>query len=299
MDALTRLYLTGADGMLGTALIEALHANDSTASWTVRGVSVRDYDIADPAATLDSISEFGPDIVVHAAAHAIVDDCEADPKHAFRVNTMGVRNTVEACRRVGSRLVYISSDYVFDGVNPSPGGYREADSPNPLSVYGQTKLAGEHIVATLQDYLIIRTSWLFGGADERTDNVLATVRQAQSGKRVELIGDQFSCPTYTVDLAFAMVHLLTLDPPPTGTVHMANSGTANWHQVGVYALSVIDATLAKRLEPEAIALDDCKFLGERPRDSTLNTGRLAELGYRLPPWTDAVSRFCDVLSTTA
>jgi dTDP-4-dehydrorhamnose reductase len=290
-----RVYLTGADGMLGTALAGALRADPATADWPLLGVSIADFDVADAAAVHDSIAGFRPDVVVHAAAHAIVDDCEADPKLALRVNVAGVRNVVDACRRAGSRLIYISSDYVFDGSDTPPGGYRETDIPNPLSVYGLTKLAGERTSARLDDHLSVRTSWLFGGADERLDPVLATVRQAARGQRMRLIGDQHSLPTYADDVAEAIVFLLTRELPVTGTIHAANAGTASWHEVAEHVLSLLDPALAAALAPERIALDDCAFLGERPRDSTLNTDRLAALGHTMPSWRDAVGRFCDRL----
>lgn len=282
-----RLYLTGADGMLGTALTAALAADPATAGWVVRGVSVRDFDIADAAALHASVDEFRPDVVVHTAAHAIVDDCELDPKLAMRVNIAGVRNVVDACARHGSRLLYISSDYVFDGVDTPPGGYREDDVPNPRSVYGLTKVAGERMVALLGDSLSVRTSWLFGGVDERLDNVLSILGHARRGRAPRLIDDQFSAPTYTVDLAGALTFLLAGHPRLTGTIHVANSGSASWYQVGRH----LAAHFPDAPPPVPVALGEQGFLGDRPVDSTLNTDRLAALGRPMPPWQDAVDRF--------
>jgi dTDP-4-dehydrorhamnose reductase len=288
-----KLYLTGADGMVGTALTEALAANPSTEDWTVRGVSVKDFDIADPQPVHASIAEFAPDIVVHAAAIAIVDTCETKPGRAIRVNVAGTYNVAQVCRRHGARLVYLSSDYVFDGAHPPPAEYSETDVPCPVSVYGLTKLAGEHITATVPDHLIIRTSWLFGGTDESTDLVLATIRQAQRGQRPRLIDDQRSGPTYTLDLADTIVELL--DRGVTGTVHVANGGAATWYQVGEFALAVVDAGLAGACPPIGVALRDCGFRGARPHNSTLHTGRLADLGLALPHWSDAVARYTATL----
>lgn len=294
-----RVYLTGADGMLGSALIRALQEDQLTTEWPVLGVSRTDFDIADAAAVNASILRFAPDVVVHAAAHAIVDDCEADPKLALRVNVAGVRNIVEACRRMGSRLVYISSDYVFDGENTPVWGYRENDTPNPVSVYGLTKLAGERTSELLANHLTVRTSWLFGGADERVDAMLAMVRKAQRGQRPSLIADQYSLPTYTDDLAKAIVFLLTREQQVTGTIHVANTGTASWYQVSEYLLWALDPALAATVAPEPVSLADCGYLGERPRNSTLNTDRLVELGHTMPSWQDAVRRFCHQLEKLA
>jgi dTDP-4-dehydrorhamnose reductase len=286
-----RVYVTGADGMLGTALIATLGENPATAAWPVLGVSLGDFDVGDGEAVRASVAAFRPDVIVHTAAHAIVDECEADPKLALRVNVRGVCNVVDACRVVGGRLIYISSDYVFDGMNTPPGGYREGDTPNPLSVYGLTKLAGERITALLDDHLNVRTSWLFGGDDERVDSVLSTVRQAERGERPRLVADQFSRPTYTVDLAQALIFLLAR-PQVTGTIHVANGGSASWYQVGTYLLAELHRPGASGPAAQPVTMENCAFLGGRPRDSTLSTDRLAGLGHQMPDWRDAVSRFC-------
>lgn len=290
-----RVYLTGADGMLGRALTAALAADPVTTGWLLRGVSLADFDITDADALHASVSDFRPDIVVHTAAHAIVDDCELDPRLALRVNIEGVRNAAEACRRSGARLVYISSDYVFDGLATPAGGYRENDLPNPVSVYGLTKAAGERISELVPDHLAIRTSWLFGGADERVDTVLDTVRRLRRGESARLIHDQYSRPTYTVDLARAIVFLLTREQPVTGTLHVANAGTASWYEVG----RAIHALLEPPGVAEPLALAECGFLGGRPVDSSLHTGRLADLGLDMPHWRDALRRYLGALDAAA
>jgi dTDP-4-dehydrorhamnose reductase len=284
----TRLYLTGADGMLGTALTAALAADPVAGGWTTLGVSLADFDIADGEAVARSVESFRPDVVVHTAAHAVVDDCERDPARALRVNVAGVRNVVEACRRTGSRLLYISSDYVFDGAAPPEGGYRESDVPSPLSVYGVTKLAGERLCSLLGERgLSVRTSWLFGGADPRVDVVLAALREADEGRPAALVADQYSLPTYTVDLARALTFLLTRPEPVSGTLHVANAGTASWYDVGL-ALRELRPRMP---EPKPLTMRECGFVGGRPRNSTLSTERLADLGLRLPHWRDALARF--------
>ncbi|MFJ2742610.1 dTDP-4-dehydrorhamnose reductase [Streptomyces sp. NPDC087440] len=286
---MARVYVTGADGMLGTALRRALAEDPATAHWTVRGVSLQDFDISDARAVADSVEAFRPDVVVHTAAHAVVDDCERDPALALRVNVAGVRNVAHACRRTGSRLVSLSSDYVFDGAAPPDGGYREDDLPSPLSVYGVTKAAGERVCALLGDRaLSVRTSWLFGGEDARVDVVLAALRSGADGAPAALVHDQYSRPTYTEDLARALVFLLTRPEPVSGTLHIANAGTASWHDVGL-ALRELRPHLP---EPKPLAMTECGFVGGRPRDSTLSTGRLTALGLTLPHWRDALERFC-------
>ncbi|WP_369248153.1 NAD(P)-dependent oxidoreductase [Streptomyces sp. R41] len=294
-----RLYITGADGSLGKALTQELGADPRTAAWTVQGVSVHDFDIADEAAVSASIGSFRPDIVLHLAAISIVAPCETDPALALRVNVSGVHQVAEACRRGGSRMVYISSDYVFDGVEAPADGYGEKDVPNPLSVYALTKLAGEQITAHVPEHLVIRTSWLFGGAAENNDDVLATIRAAERGEQQELIDDQYSRPTYTVDLARAIIHLITRDEFPTGIVHVANEGWATRYELGAYALMQYDPKLNADHPPTAISYDDCEFVGGRPRTSAFSTARLAQLGHVMPDWQDAVDRHCAVLPRPA
>ncbi|MFI6067021.1 dTDP-4-dehydrorhamnose reductase [Micromonospora sp. NPDC051227] len=288
-----RIYLTGADGMLGTALRVTLAARADTTM--VRGVSRHDFDIADARATHDSIRSFEPDIVVHTAAHAIVDECEANPGLALRTNTQGTRNVVSACAAVGSSLLYISSDYVFDGENRPAEGYREDSLPNPRNVYGLTKLAGEQLAGTVPDHLCVRTSWLFGGADARIDAVLAMTKAMLAGRIPRLIHDQFSSPTYVLDLAEALVRTILSPTRPTGVIHVANSGSASWHEVGLVVAGHLRRAGRRAGDPAAVSMNDGGFAAARPRDSTLATERFRALEAALPHWSDAVRRFCDVL----
>ncbi|SDX83217.1 dTDP-4-dehydrorhamnose reductase [Amycolatopsis xylanica] len=291
-----RIFLTGADGMLGTALTSALAAAPATAGWPVRGVSKADFDIADAEAVRREITAFEPDLVVHSAAHAIVDDCELDPGMAVRVNITGTANVARACKLVGARLVYISSDYVFDGSEVPAGGYREAEVPSPLSVYGLTKLAGERITGEVPGGLSVRTSWLFGGADPKLDHVLATVERIRRGEPVSLIADQVSCPTYTADLAAALVFVLRRAEPVTGTLNIVNTGIASWHEVGMRLMSLLEPSAAS-LRP--VRMDGSGFVGARPANSALDNSLLAELGFTMPHWSDAVGRFVATLPAPA
>ncbi|WP_405754040.1 NAD(P)-dependent oxidoreductase [Streptomyces sp. NBC_01020] len=290
-----RVYITGADGSLGKAVTQELAADPRTADWPVLGVSVSDFDIADEQAVAESIAGFRPDVVLHLAAISIVAACQTDVELGLRVNVAGVHQVAEACRAAGSRMVYISSDYVFDGIAAPEGDYRETDTPNPLSVYGLTKLAGEQIAERVPEHLVVRTSWLFGGAAENNDDVLATIRSAERGERQELIDDQYSRPTYTVDLARAIIHLIGLDEFPVGTVHVANRNSATRYELGAHALNAYDPKLHAEHPPTAVSFDDCTFVGGRPKVSALNTDRLAALGVTMPTWQDAVARHCAVL----
>lgn len=281
-----RVYLTGADGMLGTALRAAIER--AVPEWSVHGVSVRDFDIGDSAAVHRSVGAVAPDVVVHTAANAVVDDCETDPRRGMRVNVAGTHHVARACRATGSRLLFISSDYVFDGLTTPPGGYREDDVPNPVSVYGLSKLGGEHIAATVPDHLVVRTSWLYGGTDPRLDPVLGAFGQLRDGIRPRLITDQWSSPTYVADLADALVRLLPPTPDSRGTLHVANTGRASWYEVGSLVAEHVGVTVGVRPMPTAV--DEAEFVGARPRDSHLDSGRYAALGAPMPHWADALAR---------
>lgn len=156
-------------------------------------------------------------------------------------------------------------------------------------MYGLTKLAGERTGALLgADALNVRTSWLFGGTDERVDPVLAALRLARNGEPAALVADQYSLPTYTADLARGLVFLLTRREPVSGTVHVANAGSASWYDVGLALCSLVPQVP----EPKPLAMVECGFVGRRPRDSTLATARLSALGLTLPHWRDGLERFC-------
>lgn len=282
-----RVFLTGADGLLGTAFFAAARTDPAAAGWQVDGVSRDDFDLTDRVALDAAVDRFRPDAVIHAAAHAIVDDCERDPRLALRVNVEGTRNVVASCP--SSRLIYISSDYVFDGVEPPAAGYAEGDLPAPRNVYGLTKLAGEHVVERHPDPVVVRTSWLFGGPDEKVDQVLALLRSSLRGEAAPLIADQFSRPTYTLDLARALIQVIAR-PEIGGTIHVANEGRASWYDVGLHLAKTAPPDRPAP-HPEPISLAQAGFVGERPRDSTLSTARLEALGLALPPWPDAVDRF--------
>jgi dTDP-4-dehydrorhamnose reductase len=294
-----RVFLTGADGLLGTAFTAALGQDSATAGWQLDGVSRGDFDIADGEAVDRAIHRSRPEIVIHAAAQAVVDDCERDPRMAMRVNVTGTRNVVRACRRSDIRVIYMSSDYVFDGATAPADGYAEADLPAPRNVYGMTKLAGERIAELHPAHLIVRTSWLFGGHDENVDNVLAMMRAAQRNQPSSLIADQFSRPTYAADLARTLIFLITRPEPITGVIHVANRGRASWYDVGCHLASAAGGAPDGWPQPRPIGYADAGFVGDRPLDSTLRTGRLENLGFTLPTWQDAVSRFRSTVQTLA
>jgi dTDP-4-dehydrorhamnose reductase len=289
-----RIYLTGADGMFGTAFFRALSRHPGLARQPRLGVSVTDFDIADADAVRTSVRDFRPDVIVHAAANAIVDACENDPAMALRTNVQGTSNVAEVCRDVGARLVYLSSDYLFDGSARPPDGYPADAVPRPLNIYGLTKLAGERVTQAVDRHLIIRTSWLFGGTDENTDQLLAAVRAMLAGERPALINDQVSRPTYARDLAEGVVRLLALAELPTGVLHLTNTGQASWYEAGLVAADQLRRLSGIAVpDPEPVPLAQCGLAAHRPRYSVLGLPAHTEgAASTLPHWSDAVRRYC-------
>ena len=223
-----RVMVTGARGMLGSDLCEVL-ARDHT----VAAVDVEDLDITQPAPTRAAVAAAAPELVVHCAAWTDVDGCERDPERAFRVNTTGTWNVAAAAAEVDAGLVYVSTDFVFDGDKSEP--YTEFDAPNPLGVYGASKLAGEEAVRRLvARHWVVRTAWLFGA---RGRNFVATILGvAAEREEVRVVADQFGSPTYTRDLAAALAQYTVAGRAVPGTYHIANSGVCSWADLAEEAI---------------------------------------------------------------
>ncbi|MFQ6110972.1 MAG: dTDP-4-dehydrorhamnose reductase, partial [Nitrospinota bacterium] len=196
-----RLLLTGGSGILGRALRRRL----SGTGIDLWAPGREELDITDGDACRRAVLDFRPDCLIHAAAWTRVDDCEADPARAMEVNGEATGRLARACREAGARLLYISTDYVFDGRGGSP--YREEDPPGPINAYGRSKLRGEELVGKiLGDSLIIRTSWLYGHGGRNFVDTIA--QRAASGERLRVVDDQRGSPTYAGDLAGALAGLL-------------------------------------------------------------------------------------------
>ncbi len=218
LDKGASIFITGISGQLGIALKEVLKG------YNVKGCGIEDSDISKPLETIDLISDFNPDLVIHAAAYTDVDGCETNPDLAYKVNAYGTRNVALACQKCEVPMVYISTDYIFDGRKRSP--YIEFDEPNPLSVYGRSKLAGEGIVSSLLNrYYIIRTSWLFGKGRNFVRTIL---RLASERDELSIVNDQIGCPTYALDLAKTISEIIKTDL--WGVYHASNNDRASWFE---------------------------------------------------------------------
>ncbi len=298
-----RVLVTGAGGQLGHDVAVALGGQVPPGGRRARlfgpdgavpsGVDVvaaahRDLAVEDRTAVLAAVDGLRPDVVVHAAAWTAVDACEGDPDRAFSVNALGTRHLAEAASRVGAHLVYVSTDYVFDGTSPDP--YREWDPTGPLSVYGRSKLGGERECPP--GSTIVRTSWVCGA--NGANMVKTALRLAAGEGPLRFVDDQHGCPTFTADLAAAIV-TLALDRRP-GVFHVTNQGPTTWFAF-VRAVLAAAGHDPGRVEPVATADLVPPRPAPRPANSVLDNAALRLSGLPLlPPWEDGLERLLRVLS---
>jgi dTDP-4-dehydrorhamnose reductase len=272
----TKVLVTGAAGMLGRELVAAL------ADHEVLGLDHTGLDVADRAAVVGAVTAFAPDTVVHCAAWTAVDACESDPDRALLVNALGTRHVVEGARRAGARVVYLSTDYVFDGTKL--GAYDEWDTPAPQSVYGRSKLGGERELDP--GSTIVRTSWVFG---RHGHNIVKTILAlAETHPELAFVDDQRGCPTRARDLA-QMVRRLVVARLP-GTYHVTNQGVATWYEVAAAVLESAGQDPA-RVAPVKTADLDPPRPAPRPENSELDNAALRLQGLPLlPHWRDALDQ---------
>ena len=290
-----KILVTGKNGQVGFELSRSLAVLGD-----VRAVDIADCDLSDSAAIRNLVQGYHPDVIVNPAAYTAVDKAESDRLMAEAINTTAPAVFAEEAQRIGALLVHFSTDYVFDG--QKVGAYTEEDVPNPQSVYGASKLAGERAVqAGCERHLILRTSWVVGahGANfAKTMLRLATEREALS-----VVADQFGAPTSAALLADVTAHLirqasLSAQDMPYGLYHAVAGGVTSWHG---YACHVIERARAAgksiRLAPDAIkAITTAEYPtpAKRPANSRMETSKLCQtFGLHLPHWQAGVDHILD------
>ena len=265
-----RIVVTGAGGMLGRAVVEALAGRHE-----VVPMRRADGDLVDPQRTLEWIAARSPQAVVHCAAWTDVDGCEGDPERAERENGLATENAARAARAAGAALCYLSTDYVFDG--QKPGAYLEDDAVAPLNVYGRSKRHGEeHVLRHVERSWVVRTSWLFGPGGRNFVRTMAGLMRRQEVVRV--VDDQVGSPTYTRDLAVALRALVESDR--YGIYHITNAGTCSWYEFA----GAIASGLGSRCRVEPCRSADFPRPAARPRNSVLENRRYRASGF--PPLGD-------------
>ena len=271
-----RVTIFGATGMLGKALMRQWTGDDVT------GVGSAQADIRITEQVERVIERTKPEWSVVAAAYTDVDGCEVNPTLASSVNTQGAVNVAKAAARLGSKLLFVSTDYVFDGRKTIP--YEISDQRNPINAYGKTKAdAEEKILGILPECCIVRTSWLFGpGGKCFPDTIL---KLATTRREIDVVNDQRGSPTYTVDLADAIIKLCRSSA--RGIIHCTNRGECSWYD---FACEIIrQAGLETRVRPTT----SDKFVrpAERPKYSVLSSKSLTECGIEMRPWQETLSDY--------
>jgi dTDP-4-dehydrorhamnose reductase len=272
-----KIAVTGAGGMLGQALCKAF------SNHSIHALSSRDLDITSLQAVRALFRDLKPDWILHTAAFTNVDDAESNSFEAYRVNALGTRNVAAAACDNQSRLLYYSTDYVFDG--KLDRSYREWDSANPVNEYGRSKLAGESFVRSLCPFhLIVRTSWLFGPGGSHF--VQKTLQRAEKDRQLKVVHDQHGSPTFTPDLAYMTLCLVEADK--RGTYHATNSGECSWYE---FACEIVTLSEIKA-EVNPIASSELGAPAQRPVRSVLDNYLLKLEGIPLlRPWQSALATF--------
>jgi dTDP-4-dehydrorhamnose reductase len=277
-----KFSLIGAGGQLATDIASALKAGD------VRRLSHREIELEDPVSIARALEGF-QGVVINTAAYNLVDQAESEPDRAHAINGGGVRNLAQYCAAHNLKLVHFSTDYVLGGDPAHPTPLSESAEPQPVSVYAESKLAGENFVRDAGDnHLIIRTCGLYGlAATKAKGNFIETMlRLGKTRSELSVVDDQHCTPSYTVDVAQATVDVIKSGA--SGTFHVTNSGETTWCQLAREVFRLENLNVLVR----AITTAEFGARARRPAYSVLNCAKLqSQIGRQLPPWQDAVERY--------
>ena len=289
-----RILITGANGQLGTELKKQLEQGkcslgeipDRFRNTTVDAIDLAELDLTDKYAVKEYLRNGSYDIVFNCAAYTNVDGCESHREDAYKVNALAPLFLAEACEKTETQLFHVSTDYVFPGTENSPR--TEYDVPNPVSVYGKTKYAGECFVReNCTRYFIIRTAWLYGQGKNFVKTIL---RVAKEKGTVRVVNDQFGNPTSAVDLAYHMLKIA--DTAPYGLYHGTNNGVCSWYEFAKEFVSYAGVNA----EVLPCTTEEYPTPTKRPAYSALdNLALRATVGDEFRPWQDAVHEYIDML----
>lgn len=275
-----KVLVTGVKGQLGYDMIRRLNERKIEC----KGVDLEDFDLTDREAVMAAVEAYAPDAVVHCAAYTAVDKAEEMQDVCRAVNVGGTRNIALACRAVGAKMIYLSTDYVFEGKGTEPF---EPDSPKkPINFYGLTKLLGENEVTGLLDrYFIVRISWVFGTNGKNF--VKTMLRLGKEKESVSVVNDQIGSPTYTYDLAALLCDML--ESEKYGIYHATNEGFCAWSDFAAAIMQ--EGGLSCKVKPIPSS-EYPAAKAARPANSRMSKERLVQAGFsRLPSWQDALHRY--------
>jgi dTDP-4-dehydrorhamnose reductase len=278
--------VVGSGGRLGAALMREYRDK-----FEVAGFNHTQLDLSNFGEMRDKLRKTDFDVLINAAAFTNVDLCEMRRDQAFLINAEAPRVLAEICREKNAKLIHFSTDYVFDGEKRQP--YVESDSANPISIYGESKRAGEKLVLAVQDrHLVVRVSWVFG--PDRPSFIDAMIKRAQESAEIDAVADKFSTPTYTLDIAEMLPQLFDLDVNG-GILHFTDAGECSWQEYAQWALDCCRGfgLPVKANTVGALKLTDMKnWVARRPVYSVLSSGKYTELtGVSPRTWHDAVADY--------
>ncbi len=278
-----KVLVTGVKGQLGYDVVNELEKRDIEAV----GVDIDEMDITDADSVNKVIKEANPDAVIHCAAYTAVDAAEDNVEICRKVNRDGTQHIANVCKELDCKMIYISTDYVFDGQGTRP--WEPDDKQTPLNVYGQTKYEGELAVSnTLDKFFIVRIAWVFGVNGKNFIKTMLNLSKTRT--EVNVVNDQFGSPTYTYDLARLLVDMVLTDR--YGFYHATNEGIISWYE---FAVAIFKAAgIDMKVNPVSSAEYPAK--AKRPSNSRMSKEKLSENGFkRLPSWQDALERYIKAL----
>lgn len=260
---MVKVLVTGANGQLGYDVVKELQKQNIECY----GATRKDFDLVDFEATEKFLVHYMPDVVIHCAAYTAVDKAEDEQGLCYLVNASATENIAEICKKINAKMLYISTDYVFDGTKD--GFYEVEDIPNPINVYGKTKLFGEQAVQRILDkYFIVRISWVFG---EHGKNFVKTMlKLGKERKEINVVADQYGSPTYTADLAPLLIEMVKTDK--YGIYHVTNEGVCTWAEFAeeIFKIAKLDVKV------NHITTEEYPTRARRPMNSRMNKNSLVK-----------------------
>lgn len=274
-----KVLVTGVKGQLGFDVCKELDKRNIEN----KGIDRDDCDITDEQAVLSYIKNYAPDVVVHCAAYTAVDRAEDEKEICYNVNVKGTEYIARACKEIDAKMVYISTDYVFEGTGDK--AYEVQDNTAPDNTYGLTKYQGEEVVRNiLEKYFIIRISWAFGINGSNFINTM--MKLGETHRELNVVADQIGSPTFTYDLAPLICDMIATEK--YGTYHATNEGYCSWADLAEYIFSVT----GQKVLVHHIKSEEYPTKASRPKNSRLSKASLDNAGFkRLPDWQDAVKRY--------
>lgn len=274
-----KFFITGVNGQLGYDVKRELLERGYT---DILAPTRVDLDITNEDAVKKMIREYRPSVIFHCAAYTAVDKAEEEQEKCYQVNVLGTKYLTEAAKEVGAKIIYISTDYVFDGTKE--GLYQIEDKVNPVNYYGKTKYLGENFIREYDNHIIVRISWVFGINGKNFIRTMLNL--AELHKELNVVCDQIGSPTYTKDLAGLLVNMFLSNVK--GLYHVTNEGYCSWYEFAEF----IFKESRKKVKVHPILTKDYKTIAKRPLNSKLSKESLDDIGMkRLPEWQDAVKRY--------